>query len=91
MWDSQQEAIWPLATATSFDQRTYEPIDDVDKVSCRPDFAVAVYSGYLKEKESDELAAGLKIPAGTPADLSRPWRGRYHQQSGTQRDHVSGT
>jgi acetyl esterase/lipase len=55
-----------IATATSFDKRTYEPIDDVDKISCRPDFAIPVYSGYLKAKEKDEVAPGLKIPAGTP-------------------------
>jgi acetyl esterase/lipase len=55
-----------LATATSFDQRTYEPIDDVDKASCRPDFAIPVYSGYLKAKDKDELASGLRVPAGTP-------------------------
>jgi acetyl esterase/lipase len=55
-----------IATATSFDKRTYEPIDDVDKISCRPDFAVPVYSGYLKAKDKDELAPGLRIPAGTP-------------------------
>lgn len=55
-----------IATATSFDQRTYEPIDDVDKISCRPDFAIPVYSGYLKAKDKDELAPGLRIAAGTP-------------------------
>src|SRR5438034_3519454 len=55
-----------IATATSFNKRTYEPIDDVDKVSCRPDFAVPVYSGYLKAKDRDELAPGLRIPTGTP-------------------------
>ena len=55
-----------ISTATSFEQRTYEPIDDVDKTSCRPDFAVAVYSGYLKAKEKDELAPGLQVPAETP-------------------------
>ncbi len=55
-----------IATATSFDKRTYEPIDDVDKISCRPDFAVAVYSGYLKVADKDELAPGLRIPPGTP-------------------------
>ena len=55
-----------ISTATSFEQRAYEPIDDVDKVSCRPDFAVAVYSGYLKAKENDELAPGLTVPIGTP-------------------------
>jgi len=55
-----------IATATSFDQRTYDPIDDVDKVSCRPDFAIPVYSGYLKAKEKDEVAPGLTIPTNTP-------------------------
>jgi acetyl esterase/lipase len=55
-----------IATATSFAKRTYEPIDDIDKVACRPDFAILVYSGYLKAKDKDELAPGLHIPAGTP-------------------------
>jgi acetyl esterase/lipase len=55
-----------ISIATSFDRRAYEPIDDVDKVSCRPNFAVAVYSGFLKAKEKDELASGLRVPAGTP-------------------------
>jgi len=55
-----------IATATSFDKRTYEAIDDIDKISCRPDFAIPVYSGYLKAKDKDELAPGLRIPTGTP-------------------------
>ena len=55
-----------IATATSFDKRTYEPIDDVDKISCRPDFAIPVYSGYLKAKDKDELAPSLRIPTNTP-------------------------
>jgi acetyl esterase/lipase len=55
-----------IATATSFEKRTYEPIDDIDQVSCRPDFAIAAYSGYLKHKDKDELAPGLSIPAKTP-------------------------
>src|SRR6266496_2750808 len=55
-----------IATATSFDKRSYEPIDDVDKISCRPDFAIPVYSGYLKAKDKDEVAPGIRIPSGTP-------------------------
>jgi acetyl esterase/lipase len=55
-----------FATATSFDQRSYQPIDDIDKMSCRPDFAVLVYSGYLKAKDKNELAPGLRIPTRTP-------------------------
>jgi acetyl esterase/lipase len=55
-----------IATAASFDQRTYDPIDDVDKISCRPDFAIGIYSGYLKAKDKDEIAPGIRIPSGTP-------------------------
>src|SRR5262245_19994612 len=55
-----------IAAATGFEKRTYEPTDDVDKVSCRPDFAIAAYSGYLKAKDKDELAPGLRVPKGTP-------------------------
>ena len=54
------------ATATNFDRRTYEPIDDVDKVSCRPDFAVMLYSGYFKVKGKDELSPTIRAPAGIP-------------------------
>lgn len=55
-----------LATATNFDKRTYQAIDDIDQVSCRPDFVVACYSGYLKAKDKDALAPGLRVPAGAP-------------------------
>jgi acetyl esterase/lipase len=55
-----------VATATGFEKRTYKPVDEVDKLSCRPDFAVAVYPGYLKAKGKDELAPGLRVPARTP-------------------------
>jgi acetyl esterase/lipase len=58
-----------LATATGFAKRTYQPIDSIDEVSCRPDFAVLCYSGYLKAKDKDELWPGLHIPAGTPPIL----------------------
>ena len=41
-----------LAAALSnhFEQRLYTPIDAADDVSCRPDFAVIVYPGYLDAK-----------------------------------------
>ncbi|HTD85762.1 MAG TPA: alpha/beta hydrolase [Candidatus Binatia bacterium] len=53
-----------IATATSFEKRTYEPIDEVDKISCRPDFAILVYPGYLKA--TNKLNPALHVPAGTP-------------------------
>lgn len=55
-----------FATATNFERRAYEPIDDIDQQSCRPDFAVMCYSGYLKAKDKDEIWPGLRIPANTP-------------------------
>jgi acetyl esterase/lipase len=62
-----------VATATHFDQRGYEQIDEIDKTSCRPDFAVAIYPGYFieqqpagKEPNKDLLAPYMRIPAETP-------------------------
>lgn len=55
-----------ISTATRFEERTYLPMDGVDQVSCRPDFAILAYPGYLKARDKDELAPGLRIPAGTP-------------------------
>ena len=50
------------STCTNFEKRAYEPIDDVDKVSCRPDFGIMCYSGYFKVKE------GLSPTVQTPKD-----------------------
>lgn len=58
-----------LATATSFEKRRYDPIDAIDEVSSRPDFAVLCYSGYLKAKDRDEISPGLDIPPNTPPIL----------------------
>jgi acetyl esterase/lipase len=55
-----------LATAAGFEKRKYEAIDDIDKTSCRPDFAVCCYSGYLKVKDKDEIPPGIKLAARTP-------------------------
>jgi acetyl esterase/lipase len=53
------------ATAsTNFDKRQYEAIDNVDKISCRPDFAVLVYPAYLMEGES--LAPEIRVGPKTP-------------------------
>jgi acetyl esterase/lipase len=41
------------ALSTHFDKRLYDPIDAVDQLSCRPDFAVIVYPGYLALAEQN--------------------------------------
>src|SRR5437660_5449528 len=54
------------ATCTNFEKRAYEPIDAVDKVSCRPDFGIMCYSGYFKDKETGILSATVKTPKDAP-------------------------
>jgi acetyl esterase/lipase len=52
------------ATCTNFEKRAYEAIDDIDKVSCRPDFGIALYSGYFKV--GDGLTPTVKTPKDAP-------------------------
>lgn len=55
------------AASTNYDARTYEPIDDADKMSCRPDFTLLVYTAYLTLKDDgDKLAPEMKVTAQTP-------------------------
>jgi acetyl esterase/lipase len=58
-----------LMTAVRFEERAYPRIDAVDDVSCRPDFAISCYGGYLKAKDKDEVTSNIRIPAGTPPIL----------------------
>jgi acetyl esterase/lipase len=53
-------------TATNFDKRSYETMDDVDKVSCRPDFAVLVYPGGVVARDKDELSPEIRVSKQTP-------------------------
>ena len=41
------------AMSTHFEKRLYPAVDDADKESCRPDFAVALYPGHLAVPEKD--------------------------------------
>lgn len=48
--------------STHFDKRAYPPVDTADKVSCRPDFAVAIYPGHLLENTTKEFELNPLIP-----------------------------
>jgi acetyl esterase/lipase len=55
------------AISTHFDQRLYDPIDAADKLSCRPDFAVVIYPGYLALAEQNFAPnADIHPTANTP-------------------------
>ncbi len=44
------------ALGTHFDKRLYDPVDAADQLSCRPDFEVIVYPGYLALSEQNFAA-----------------------------------
>jgi acetyl esterase/lipase len=55
------------AASNNYSERTYPPIDDADKATCRPDFALLIYPAYLTVKdEGDKLAPELKVTKDTP-------------------------
>jgi len=39
------------AISTHFERRLYRPVDAADRVSCRPDFAIALYPGHIAVPE----------------------------------------
>jgi acetyl esterase/lipase len=58
-----------LAAAVSnhHEHRLYDPMDDADKLNCRPDFAVVVYPGYLAIPEQNFAAnPDISPTANTP-------------------------
>jgi hypothetical protein len=64
------------AMSTHFKKRLYSAMDSADKVSCRPDFAVAVYPGHLwanedqepsiRKGEKFELRQDIQVTSQTP-------------------------
>jgi acetyl esterase/lipase len=61
--------------STHFQQRAYAPVDAADKISCRPDFAVAIYPGHMVEDrdmaedttKEFELNPEIPVTASTPS------------------------
>jgi acetyl esterase/lipase len=55
------------ALSASIEQRTYPAVDAADEVSCRPDFAIVIYPGYLTLKdEGDKVAPEVKVSSNSP-------------------------
>lgn len=55
------------ALSNNFEKREYDSIDESDGVSCRPDFAVIIYPGYLAQRaQNDAVSPELKISSQTP-------------------------
>lgn len=55
------------AVSTNFTHRAYQPVDERDSVSCRPDFTLLIYPAYLTVKdEGDRVSPELTITEKTP-------------------------
>ena len=55
------------AISNHYERRLYAPIDAADNLSCRPDFSVVVYPGYLALSEQDYAAnPDIQPTANTP-------------------------
>ncbi|HYK34357.1 alpha/beta hydrolase [Alloacidobacterium sp.] len=55
------------AISTHFDRRVYKPVDAADEQSCRPEFAVIIYPGYLAIADKNfELNPNLPVIKDTP-------------------------
>ncbi len=52
--------------ATNFKKKTYEPEDEIDRLSCRPDFAALLYPAYLDEGDNQTLSSEITIDNSTP-------------------------
>lgn len=55
------------AVSTHYEKRLYAKVDAADELSCRPDFAVVVYPGYLADAEN-----GMKFSADIPVTKDTP-------------------
>ena len=53
--------------STGFNTPAYDPIDEADTQSCRPDFAMLLYPAYLTK--GDRVADELRVTAETPRTI----------------------
>jgi len=53
-------------TALFFNERQYTPLDAVDQVSSRPDFALLIYSGGIVDQKTGVLRDYVKVPEDCP-------------------------
>ena len=55
---------------TQYETKSYQPVDEADSVSCKPNFICPIYAAYLDEKHKDnvsELSSLIKITPKTPS------------------------
>lgn len=58
--------ILSARAGTSFNKASYIPVDKIDSLSCRPDFALLIYPGSLTVKPDYKLMTELMVHKNTP-------------------------
>jgi acetyl esterase/lipase len=55
------------AISTHFEKRLYPPVDAADRLSCRPDFAIALYPGHIAVPETHfAMNPDIRVTKQTP-------------------------
>jgi acetyl esterase/lipase len=55
------------ALSTYYQQRMYAAVDEADRLSCRPDFALIIYPGYLANADKGfEFSPDIPVTPSTP-------------------------
>jgi len=66
-----------VMAATHWDEKTYEPVDEADRLSCRPDFMIPIYAAYLGDDYNDsvpQLGRLVRVtPETPPAFMAVTW------------------
>ncbi|MCK5821101.1 MAG: alpha/beta hydrolase [Bacteroidales bacterium] len=52
--------------ASGFSEISYEPVDQIDENSCRPDFAVLIYPAYLDDAPDRDLSLDINMDRDIP-------------------------
>ncbi len=60
------------ATSTRYGERSYPALDAADKVSCRPDFAMALYPGHLWVEDPEDDKDEVRLNPNVPVDGTTP-------------------
>jgi acetyl esterase/lipase len=56
-----------VMAGTHWDQESYDPTDEADQLSCRPDFMVPIYAAYLGlDDRTDRLSPLVRVTQQTP-------------------------
>lgn len=53
--------------ATGFKEKSYEPVDQIDENSCKPDFAALIYPAYLDDAPDRGLSPDINMDGDIPS------------------------